>query len=579
MKNSDAIRWFKITFQNELVQAVAGTPYTADLLAAIAMQETGYIWSVLVGKNLPVADVLGLCVGDSLDTPSRSAFPKNKAALTAVSNGQAAFDIARKALVDMSKHIPGYTGAVANAVKFCHGFGIFQYDIQFFKTNPGFFLNREWGNILKCLALIIQELKDAQRRQGWSAKTSLTDFERIHVAIAYNRGTSVLSKGFKQGHFADGRYYGENIQEFMAIAASIALPASPAPAPIPPPPTPTPIPAPVPTPAPDPAPLPPPTEVESGGKTYKVNVTSTLNLRETASSTAKVRAALPAGQLVKLVSGKKADEWWQIETSLNGAFLTGFVASKFLEATPAGTDVPVVVVSPQPPASSGVVAVYCPREPGTITRRTAPAGARSLNEASMPSRTGDTVQKRTQDIAAIITWLNVENTSTNLRWAPGNGRTFCNVYAHDFCMLAGAYLPRVWWTGAALVKLAKGEKVEPLIGSTLDEQRANDIFRWLRSFGPDFGWRETGTLTKLQEAANLGGVCLIVARRKEDGKSGHVVPVVPETDQWKAARNTAGEVTTPLQSQAGRVNFNYGRGDRKWWEGDEFADFAYWIHP
>lgn len=576
MKNSDAIRWFKTAFQTELPQAVAGTPFSADLLAAIALQETGYIWSVLVDKKLPVADVLRLCVGDSIDAPSRSAFPKNKAALIAAANGQAAFDIARKALVDMSKHIAGYGGAVANAAKFCHGFGIFQYDFQFFKTNSGFFLNQEWGNILKCLALIIQELKDAQGRQGWKSKTSLTDTEQIHIAIAYNRGTSVLSKGFKQGYFADGRYYGENIQEFLAIAKSTVVAPTPAPTPAPLP-TPTPQPPPVPVPA-DPAPLPPPTPVDSGGKVYKVNVTSTLNLREAASSTAKVRAALPAGQLVKLVSGKKGDEWWQVETSLNGAFLTGFAASKYLETMPGGTDVPVVVVTPQPPASSGVVAVYCPREPGTITRRTAPAGARSLNEANMPSRSGDTALKRTQDIAAIINWLNVENTSANLRWAPGNGRTFCNVYAHDFCMLAGAYLPRVWWTGAALVKLAKGEKVEPLIGNTIDEQRANDIFRWLRSFGPDFGWRETGTLTKLQEAANLGGVCLIIARRKEDGKSGHVVPVVPETEQWKAARNTAGEVTTPLQSQAGRVNFNYGRGDRKWWEGDEFADHAYWIH-
>ena len=122
-------------------------------------------------------------------------------------------------------------------------------------------------------------------------------------------------------------------------------------------------------------------------------------------------------------------------------------------------------------------------------------------------------------------------------------------------MLAGVYLPRVWWTPGAIEKLAQGQTVKPLIGNTISEIRANDLFRWLRDFGPRFGWRQTGTLTKLQQEANQGAVCLIVARRKEDGKSGHIVAVVPETESASAARNSAGEVVRPLQSQAGSKNF------------------------
>ena len=60
------------------------------------------------------------------------------------------------------------------------------------------------------------------------------------------------------------------------------------------------------------------------------------------------------------------------------------------------------------------------------------------------------------------------------------------------------YLPRVWWTPGAIEALAQGETVEPLFGNTIVEQRANDLFRWLRDFGLRFGWRQTGTLTKLQ---------------------------------------------------------------------------------
>jgi hypothetical protein len=137
---------------------------------------------------------------------------------------------------------------------------------------------------------------------------------------------------------------------------------------------------------------------------------------------------------------------------------------------------------------------------------------------------------------------------------------------------------RVWWTPGAIERLAKGETVQPFIGQTIDEQRANDLFRWLRDFGPRFGWRQTGTLTKLQTEANAGAVALIVARRTIDGKSGHIVMVVPETVTDRARRDSSGEVIAPLQSQAGTANFRYGTGKLNWWKGAEFADSAFLIH-
>src|SRR5262249_43727499 len=110
------------------------------------------------------------------------------------------------------------------------------------------------------------------------------------------------------------------------------------------------------------------------------------------------------------------------------------------------------------------------------------------------------------------------------RYQPTKKVTFCNVYAHDYCFLAGVYLPRVWWKPKAIEDLAQGKPVEAFYGSTIDEQRANDLFRWLRDFGDRFGWRQTGTLTKLQQEVNQGAIGLIVARRKQDGLSGHMWP-------------------------------------------------------
>ena len=152
------------------------------------------------------------------------------------------------------------------------------------------------------------------------------------------------------------------------------------------------------------------------------------------------------------------------------------------------------------------------------------------------------------------------------------------MYAHDYCHLAGVYLPRVWWTSQALLKLAAGETMEPLIGNTIREMRANDLFRWLREFGPGFGWRQTGELSKLQTEVNQGAIGLICARRKEDGRSGHIVVVVPETPQEQAKRSALGEVVAPLQSQAGVTNFRYGTSRQNWWNGEQFAEAGFWLH-
>lgn len=566
MKTADAIRWFKTTFQNELTAAVAGTPFTVDLLAAIAQQETGYIWSGLVAKGLSLAEVLKLCVGDTIDARykdgknvGRSAFPKNKQELLAHPQGSAMFTIARQCLVAMSQHVAGYQSAANNPAKFCHGFGIFQYDLQFFKTNPAYFLQKKWESFPDCLEMAIRELKEAMKRQGWQGKTTLSTDEMVHVAIAYNRGTSKLQQGFKQGHFDGHRYYGEYLNEYLTIAR--ATPVGPGS---------------VAAPKPGETPLPLPEQPTEGGKVYEVEVSSALMLRAAPNKNSEILWRLPAGQLVTRIDGNKKADWYQVETSVNTALLRGFAFAAYLRPVPKAIEVTVTTPTEQP-AASAPQAVYCPRQPGTITRRTEPAGARSLNETGAPGRKGESALERVADLAKIIAWLNVQRPA-HQRYQPGGGKTFCNIYAHDYCHLAGVYLPRVWWTGAALVRIGKGETVPPLIGDTIDEQRANDLFRWLKGFGTTFGWRESANLTELQEAANLGAICLIIARRKADGKSGHVVMIVPENDDQKATRDSSGNVTNPLQSQAGARNFNYGKGSKDWWKGEQFAEHAYWMH-
>jgi len=566
MPNAADIQWFKKQFAAPINAALAGTPFDLDMLTGLACQETGEIWPVLRKKGLSTDRILALCVGDTLDR--KSTFPKDKDELVAHEpDGQKMFDIARQALVDMAQYIPGYQKVAKNPRKFCHGFGLFQYDIQFFKkTDPAYFLERKYETLDGTLGKCLDELKAALKKLKWT-KASLTDQEMAIVGIVYNTGGYDPKKGLKQGYKPEGgKYYGEALYDYIQLSRTVGI--SQAPATIAAPPSGHAI-------------LPPATPLSAEGHTYVVDTLSgTLRLRSepriSKPPTANVIGDLPDGHPVRATGSDDVDGFREVETSLAGALLRGFVSVQYLKPAASGTPIPVTAPAAAPP-QSGIVAVYMPRKEGTVTKRTELANAHSLNEPNQPSRLGTTADELRADLAGIIDWLAVDK-AAHKRYQPRDGLTFCNIYAHDYCFLAGVYLPRVWWTPKALIRLNQGQAVEPLYGSTIEEVRANSLFRWLRDFGETFGWRQTGSLTKLQQAANQGGIGLIVARRKEEGRSGHIVAVVPETEDERARRDGSGEVTAPLQSQAGAVNFSYGTGQLNWWRGAQFAESAFWIH-
>ncbi|MEA2834202.1 MAG: hypothetical protein QOG66_2404 [Methylobacteriaceae bacterium] len=225
MPTADDIRWFKQQFRVPIEAALAGTPFDLDMIVAIACQETGYIWSVLRKRNLPLERIVALCVGDTIDYKGpgkgRQAFPRTKEALVAEPNGQKMFDIARKALEDMAVYIPGYAGAVSNPKKFCHGFGVFQRDLQFFLSDPDYFLEKKYENFADTLAQCLGELRSGLKKRHYENRTSLTDFEFATVAIAYNKGSFNPDKGLKQGYWDGEKYYGERIFDYVQLSRTV----------------------------------------------------------------------------------------------------------------------------------------------------------------------------------------------------------------------------------------------------------------------------------------------------------------------------------------------------------------------
>lgn len=561
------VRWFKTQFQQPIAAALVGTPLTVDFMTALACQETGEIWRVLRAAGLPTAEILRLCVGDTLDADrGRRAFPQTRADLLAASNGRQMFDIARQALLDMARHLPAYRPAAGNPRKFCHGFGLFQRDLQFFLADPAYFLERRYAQFDQTLAQAIGELGRAARKLGLDSQATLTDLELAALGIAYNTGGYRPSKGLRQGHFNGSRYYGEALYDYLRLAHTVAVEGEPPQQP----------PA-----APGQAVVTPPTVVTAEGVPMRVKVsTGMLRLRSapviSQPPQKNVIGHLPDGHPVRMLSARAHNGFVEVQTSLLGALLQGHAAKQYLE--PAEPQTVIAVVQPQAELpAQGITAVHAPARPGVVARRRDPATALSLSEPGRPGRKGSTADALRQELAAVVAWLDVESPA-HLRYKPRDGLTFCNIYAHDFCHLAGVYLPRVWWTAGALVELARGQEVTPRLGASIEEMRANGLFAWLRDFGPGFGWRATGTLTKLQTEVNQGAVGVIVARRKESRLSGHIAIVVPETAQHAARRNTAGEVVAPLQSQAGITNFRYGTGRTDWWRAEQFAEFAFWLH-
>lgn len=325
-----------------------------------------------------------------------------------------------------------------------------------------------------------------------------------------------------------------------------------------------------------------PTEVFS--PTHAVTA-SALNLRtrpQVARST--WLATLPEGTLLEVFEPAGAAGWVRVRVQLGDALHDGVVAERYLSCIRPHTEHdeippdPVVIPSlVQVPPPSRVPPAHLRRDRSDVTRCRAGSWAFSLGEASRPAfDPASDPADRARSLLDIVRWLDVGNPA-HLRYWPQRGATYCNIYAHDYCDLAGAYLPRVWWTERALLHWQRGEQVPARYDDTVRELNANALHDWLADHGPGFGWHRETNLTTLQAAANGGDACLIIARRRDLNRSGHVSLVIPEHGDTLARRDHSGCVTRPVESQAGTHNHcvvvHQGAA---WWLGDRYQSFAFW---
>lgn len=273
-------------------------------------------------------------------------------------------------------------------------------------------------------------------------------------------------------------------------------------------------------------------------------------------------ARLREGQEVRVL-GDATPPFKRVRVSIQGSDVIGYASGKYLELVVATPPAPTPAPTPMPAFTPPAVH-YREGDPQS-NRDSIASRAMPLAEAGQPRRDGAAASvQRIAQLNAIVTWLDVEHSA---RYARTPQYTYCNIYAADFCYLAGAYLPRTWWTGSALTSMASGGAPPTLVyGGTIRELRADDLLAWLKEYGAAFGWRAVFDATALQLAANAGGIGLICADRAAEGRPGHITVVVPETTAVRARRDADGFISMPVQSQAGASNRARFIADSPWWE-------------
>lgn len=291
-------------------------------------------------------------------------------------------------------------------------------------------------------------------------------------------------------------------------------------------------------------------------------------------------ASLNQGTPVTMVANADVPGWFQIRVVVNGRMREGFVSSQYLKRlSPADLDLAALSFAlPAFDVAASIPIAHMKENRKDISRERGGGRAYPLGEKGRPKRTGSKPETKASQVIDIATYLDSAAIG-HKRYQPKGSQTFCNIYAYDFCYLCSVYLPRVWWRPAALDKIREGQTVEIKYGTTVRELRANDLHDWLEDHGPGFGWQSVADLDELQAAANIGEVGIIVAKRRDDGRPGHITVVVPEHGDFAAARDNSGVVLRPVESQAGARNYRFVIKRTAWWRYDRFESFAFWRHP
>lgn len=306
MSTHKEIAWFIDTFGERIDAAIQKTPFTLPMFAGIAYQETGYLWPRIRNHTTDETSFLEACVGDIIGAPRRTAFPTTPQKLKSEPNGDEMYRIARDALGILGKIAPEYAIYVKYEKRFCRGYGLFQYDLQFFKEDPNYFLTKGWTTFEGTFGKALSEATTKAKGLKLYGNRKLSITESTKVAIAYNRGSYNPARGWQQGHQNDqGEYYGELVNGYIKLATRLIASKTPT--------------SPGLNAGPD----------NSLGR-YLVNARSGLVLRSGPSIESTRLTVLPEGEIVDVLGFAGTGHDWALVDLEGDGLADGFMASAFL---------------------------------------------------------------------------------------------------------------------------------------------------------------------------------------------------------------------------------------------------------
>lgn len=163
-----ASAWLKQNFEAQIKQFTENTPWTVELVCAIFCQETASKIILWIDHYSPEI-ILERCVFDaSGDFPGtiRNAFPKNKNEFVKYYGVTLASDLIAEANKQRAMPQHDAPNGYSAADYLYKGYGIFQYDLQHIKDDPGFFMLKKWYNFSDCILRLIEELNKKSRMES-----------------------------------------------------------------------------------------------------------------------------------------------------------------------------------------------------------------------------------------------------------------------------------------------------------------------------------------------------------------------------------------------------------------------------
>lgn len=161
---------------------------------------------------------------------------------------------------------------------------------------------------------------------------------------------------------------------------------------------------------------------------------------------------------------------------------------------------------------------------------------------------------------ALNTVIDQFDVTSNSRYRPKDGKTYCNIFAWDCTRALGAEIPHWVLNNKPSTSNTKGAK----------ELNANATYDWLNKYGGSYGWYKT-TASEAQKRANAGYPTVAIWKNTSGG-SGHIAVVRPEGSGY-AYTSARG----PVIAQAGGSNYNYTNISTGF-GASRMSSIVYWTH-